>query len=74
MRLWQEAASHLRPFCTTRFRQFLQQEHAWLHSKIKGGSAMLNSGRSRPSCGQTSSKGPAEVTHSLTELTSTHFY
>lgn len=41
--------AHLRPFCTTRFLQVLQHEHAWLHSKIRGGSAMLNSGRSRPS-------------------------
>lgn len=41
--------SHLSPFCTTRFLQVRQHEHAWLHSKISGGSAMLNSGRSRPS-------------------------
>lgn len=40
---------HLSPFCTTRFLQVRQHEHAWLHSKISGGSAMLNSGRSRPS-------------------------
>lgn len=45
--------THRRPFCTTRFRQLLQQEQAWLHSKSKGGSAMLNSGSSRPSWGQT---------------------
>lgn len=45
--------THRRPFCTTRFRQLRQQEQAWLHSKSKGGSAMLNSGSSRPSWGQT---------------------
>lgn len=40
---------HLMPLCTTRFLQFLQQEHAWLHSKISGGSILLNSWSSRPS-------------------------
>jgi hypothetical protein len=39
------------PLCTTRFLQFLQQEQAWLHSKIKGGSILLNSCSSRPSWG-----------------------
>lgn len=40
---------HLIPLCTTRFLQFLQQEQAWLHSKISGGSILLNSWSSRPS-------------------------
>lgn len=40
------------PLCTTRFLQFLQQEHAWLHSKISGGSILLNSCSSRPSWGR----------------------
>lgn len=40
------------PLCTTRFLQFLQQEHAWLHSKISGGSILLNSWSSRPSWGR----------------------
>lgn len=42
---------HLMPLCTTRFLQFLQQEQAWLHSKISGGSILLNSWSSRPSWG-----------------------
>lgn len=37
------------PLCTTRFLQFLQQEQAWLHSKISGGSILLNSCSNRPS-------------------------
>lgn len=37
------------PLCTTRFLQFLQQEQAWLHSKIRGGSILLNSCSRRPS-------------------------
>lgn len=44
-------APHLMPLCTTRFLQLLQQEHAWLHSKIRGGSILLNSWSSRPSWG-----------------------
>lgn len=44
-------APHLMPVCTTRFLQLLQQEHAWLHSKIRGGSILLNSWSSRPSWG-----------------------
>lgn len=44
--------THLMPLCTTRFLQFLQQEHAWLHSKISGGSILLNSWSSRPSWGR----------------------
>lgn len=48
----QGAGTHLMPLCTTRFLQFLQQEHAWLHSKISGGSILLNSWSSRPSWGQ----------------------
>lgn len=39
---------YLSPFCTTRFLQVLQQEHAWLHSKMRGGSSRQNSGRRRP--------------------------
>ena len=46
------AGTHLMPLCTTRFLQFLQQEHAWLHSKISGGSILLNSWSSRPSWGR----------------------
>lgn len=40
--------NYLSPFCTTRFLQVLQQEHAWLHSKMRGGSSRQNSGRRRP--------------------------
>lgn len=39
---------YLSPFCTTRFLQVLQQEHAWLHSKMRGGFSRQNSGRRRP--------------------------
>ena len=39
---------YLSPFCTTRFLQVLRQEHAWLHSKIRGGSSLQNSGSRRP--------------------------
>lgn len=63
------ARAHLRPFCTTRFRQLLQQEQAWLHSKIKGGSAMLNSGRSRPSWGQMCSQDRMLYTLTPTSFT-----
>lgn len=39
------------PLCTTRFLQVLQQAQAWLHSKISGGSILLNSCSNRPSWG-----------------------
>lgn len=56
--------THRRPFCTTRLRQFRQQAQAWLHSNSKGGSAMLNSGSSRPSWGQTCSQDqPTRMQH-----------
>lgn len=40
------------PFWTTRFLQVLQQEQAWLHSKMKGGSSEQNSGSRRLSWGR----------------------
>lgn len=43
--------SHLMPLCTTRFLQLRQQVQAWLHSKMRGGSILLNSCSSRPSWG-----------------------
>lgn len=43
-----ESFKYLSPFCTTRFLQVLQQEHAWLHSKMRGGFSRQNSGRRRP--------------------------
>lgn len=52
MRVGCRGGPHLIPLCTTRFLQFLQQEHAWLHSKISGGSILLNSWSSRPSWGR----------------------
>lgn len=42
--------SYLSPFWTTRFLHVLQQEHAWLHSKMRGGSSRQNSGRRQPLC------------------------
>ena len=55
LRPWPLQGAHLRPFCTTRLRHVLQQEQAWLHSNSRGGSAMLNSGSSRPSWADTRS-------------------
>lgn len=63
--------THRRPFCTTRFRQLLQQEQAWLHSNNKGGSAMLNSGSSRPSWGQMAVRPEQRPPHLPARLTAT---
>lgn len=48
---------HLSPFWTTRFLQVFQQEHAWLHSKMRGGSSRQNSGSRRPCCAEKTTHG-----------------
>lgn len=51
--IFTQTQAHRSPFCTTRFLHVLQQEQAWLHSKMKGGSSEQNSGNRRLSWEQT---------------------